>query len=775
MKKNVFLIVFMVIVFMANAQLPSTAMKTPYKIKTYPTQQTINQISSGDVSNMDMMEAFWNVFSDRNENATYDAPNSKRTKDVLGFLDRVTIAEIRGDWAHIYQETYLQQFPTISKQAKDLGWIKMENLILSDFALKNNNNFTRKAMVLTTLTSGGSVNEEYNRFYSNPELKASKVTPNFAKTFEIYFILKVEGKRCLICKSDKVVGGESEARGSILGWIDEKNLTFWDHRVCLEPSSLPEAIAEYGDKRMLIFAPDKKNSAISFFNGEVPANHIRSLELKSTRADGYTYRLPIIETDPTNNNIVRVGTIGNISERDSREEERLRKKLQDSKNKAQNINILFVIDGTNSMKDYFAPAAQSIARSISQIKARNNQNNLKFGALVYRDYADGKDAAVLKKLTSNHDEVIGFLNGTQCFSKASEVPEAMFNGLIEGVKNCGFRQGESNLVILIGDAGNHVPDPKRKSIEDVLKEMLRFDCNFVAFQVNNGSHRSHDYFNEQARKIMLDNAKNVVQKYGYKGDLIVVRENKNTFKLSIAKEQEVNNDLFIIGRFTFADKGSSINTRELERAIEQTIVDYNELTAKLISDLENVLNTMGGFTDEFKAWMRRSGFTDQEIRRLENMGAVKVDGWMSKKTQGYSNDLVQPVLFLSREEFTSYINTCLEIRRLGTGRSGYQDAFIQQLSRISGDRISKDVVLNYTISQTWEQLFGYVYQDKEIGKLRIRDLTTPTIFTDAMFTRFHQRFNTKLNNVEKFSSTTYPFSFESNNIQYYWVPLEDLP
>ncbi|MDD4218541.1 MAG: type VI secretion system protein TssR, partial [Bacteroidales bacterium] len=604
MKKNVFLIVFLIIVYIANAQLPSIAMKTPYKIKTYPTQQTINQISSGDVSNMDMMEGFWNVFSDRNENATYDAPNSRRTKDVLGFLDRVTIAEIRGDWAHVYQETYQQKFPVISNQAKDLGWIKMENLILSEYALKNNNNFTRKAMVLTTLTSGGSVNEEYNRFYSNPELRASKVTPNYAKTFEIYFILKVEGKRYLICKSDKVVGGESEAKGNILGWIDEKNLTFWDHRVCLEPSWLPEAIAEYANKRMLIFAPDKKNSAISFFNGEMVANHIRSLELKSTRESGYTYRLPIIETDPSNNNICKVGTIGNVSERDSKEEDRLRKKLQDSKNKAQNINILFVIDGTNSMKDYFAPAAQSIARSISQIKARNSQNNLKFGALVYRDYADGKDAAVLKKLTSNHDEVIGFLNGTQCFSKASEWPEAMFNGLIEGVKNCGFRQGESNLVILIGDAGNHVPDPKRKSIEYVLKEMLRFDCNFVAFQVNNGSHRSHDYFIEQARNIMLDNANNILKKYGYNDRFSVNDENKNTYKLYIENKQKIDNDLFIIGRFTFADKGSSINTRELERAVEQTIVDYNELTAKLISGLENVLNTMGGFTDEFKAWMR---------------------------------------------------------------------------------------------------------------------------------------------------------------------------
>ena len=70
------------LVLNVSAQLPSISMKTPCKAKGYPTQQTIEDISRGNILNMDMLEAFWDVFSDRSDNATYEAPNSKKTKEA---------------------------------------------------------------------------------------------------------------------------------------------------------------------------------------------------------------------------------------------------------------------------------------------------------------------------------------------------------------------------------------------------------------------------------------------------------------------------------------------------------------------------------------------------------------------------------------------------------------------------------------------------------------------------------------------------------------------
>ena len=124
---------------------------------------------------------------------------------------------------------------------------------------------------------------------------------------------------------------------------------------------------------------------------------------------------------------------------------------------------------------------------------------------VYRDYPDGKNLLDLEPLTFDYDKIIAKVKETKCFSNDKNLPEAMYNGLINGIEKAGFNPSYSNVVVLIGDAGNHEPDPKGNTLEKAINTLYNYEASLIAFQVNYAetSDGTFDKFNFDCSWIIL--------------------------------------------------------------------------------------------------------------------------------------------------------------------------------------------------------------------------------------------------------------------------------
>ena len=70
---------------------------------------------------------------------------------------------------------------------------------------------------------------------------------------------------------------------------------------------------------------------------------------------------------------------------------------------------------------------------INQKILQSNNSSLRIGAYNLRDYADGKDVLNVEPLTTNFNKVKKFISQTKCQSKDNDLPEAQFNGILNGI------------------------------------------------------------------------------------------------------------------------------------------------------------------------------------------------------------------------------------------------------------------------------------------------------------------------------------------------------
>ena len=88
--------------------------------------------------------------------------------------------------------------------------------------------------------------------------------------------------------------------------------------------------------------------------------------------------------------------------------------------------------------------------------------------MIYRDYTDGSGLAEVLPMTSarhNLERVNAFLDSGGAYgirSSASDhtQEEALYNGINTALDQLAFRDGESNIMLIVGDCGNDVKDTK---------------------------------------------------------------------------------------------------------------------------------------------------------------------------------------------------------------------------------------------------------------------------------------------------------------------------
>lgn len=760
------------------SQLPKEAAGRPEIFDIFQNETKISEVmASNRFFKSGKIKGYWKVYSDRAANVTFDKPDGNK-KAELGFMDRVTVAEVKDNWVHVYNETYDVTWPAISPEAKDLGWIKIDHLVVSSYCLATANRFTHKAMVLTSISteeSGKNVTSS-KEFYTDPDL--SMKSQNVARTFEIYFVFKKTDKAVLLAKTDIIQGGADEVKGSILGWMNLSSITFWDHRICMELNWDSSAYKEYNNIPISVFGnQEQANSFLQSGNNE---KAIRKRFLVGKRDSGLIMRSPVLEHL---GNLKKVGTIGYMTAVDENEMAKLQGKLQEVNDKIENINILFVINGTESMKQFYTHVTTAISASMSRLNAKDSRNRIKFGAAIYRDYND-KVPFEIERLTSDYKQVIGFLSKVECSSVSKTNSTAVFNGLIEGISKAGFQEKHSNFIILIGDAGNRNPDSKGRTMNQVVELMTKFQVSLVGFQVNNGYGVTYEDFIDNTRDMVLKTACNLTKMKFSNCDMLRWEAlNNNSYKLILKSVDRLSEqeDLLTAGRINFSSKNASLPVEFLERAVEGTIDDYDTRVNRQKTILENTMNRPSDdFTPVLEAWLINQGFSVADIQRLKTMGAVRIEGWTADRIAGKSNPCYLPVAFLSRTEFFSLVETCKGLNYQQTKsdrRKAFQQAVIKECKTVLGDqsKSAENLIEKMSLNEVWKLLFGIPFYDNEIGKTKIKNITSRLIFSESDLDRFTDRFKNKLNRLQKYINTQYPYSFQSNDEKYYWFPMDELP
>ncbi|MEO1449279.1 MAG: type VI secretion system protein TssR domain-containing protein, partial [Bacteroidota bacterium] len=484
-----------------------------------------------------MKGTVWYVYSDRDGNKTTAGPGKGGAMQTLSFLEDMVVYEEEGNYLHVVKDPGIDRRGQFSATAVDYGWIAKDKLLLWGHCLLTADaaKMNKKAMILNTLESlSGGNSDKFNKmasnevkFFKDPGLKVPSTRSS--GLFSVFFIYKVNnsGKvpSVLLGRSERARNGP-RIRNVIEGWVPINRIVQWDHRVALEPNWESKAAAErQGANKPVKFFKDRA-SAGTYRAGGTPGTSsvLWNADPFNKRNLGEWRRFPVLDNTGST---VKVGLMGDINSKHGTMLPTVMAKIQDRHGTAKaglrNIDIVFVVDGTSSMGPYFPPIAKAIQNSINGLSTKDiSPNKIRFGAVVYRDYAENNRKVETVRLNKNGREVADFLLKIDAKDyHDKDKPEAVFFGLREAIRNTGMNKDHTNIVVLVGDAGNHSrSDMTQVSSEDIIKLFGNYNVNFLAFQAkNDGGDQTFNDFTADNKQIIRSVGRNKYNKI--KGSSVV--------------------------------------------------------------------------------------------------------------------------------------------------------------------------------------------------------------------------------------------------------------
>ena len=814
----------------------------------------------------------WIVYSDREDNLIYRYPGGnvimengeELTVDAfVGFY--VKQVKYHNKKNYLLVEKQLD--------TKISGWIPAENLILSQHCALTEvgiNEVTsvpvpKKAIILVSLSqlkgkiSMGQIKDldeliSKKRVYKTPSPRKSQLGERLQK-FEILFVYKkFKDGMYLLGRTDKM-GGKSDKTSAFLGWVEPWAITDWSTRICFEQfdntklydidliKGRPGLLPGYEDENDLITG---LNTGIfpHYIDKENPKNN--KSYLISFRAEPMSHnrmRMPILgvgtlwksKSDINDKRqIYNVVSIAKDNTKDDTNTQILYDEKIDMLTKLhKDVNIIFAIDATGSM----APYASAVAKSLSEIDKLNesaNNANLKFGFIFYRDYQDGGPENGQKlSLTSNNRKKVALeylpltrvkgsaidhfqtiINSTPFGSKPdrnpkTNQPEAVYNGLINGVKQI-FESGgnknkyksQSNVVVLIGDCGNYDSgvDKKGYTIEDVEKVFNEYKINLITFQVDYQSERPYRKFNFDGKKLGEGVGKSWIKgKESLKLETKFEEdaENNDTRKLeifssksSVTTGNQSENFTPVFSTFTFTDK-DPFSPDELKGLIEKSFKNYMKSLITNINALSDAL-TRGVEGQEpspllIAQIMEIFNISEQEAKEFLMRQEITVEAKLVEKYGNPGHQALTRVAFLTDTELDDLVDN-LDVNMDDNNLKGtkrfqeFQNGIISMVETVIGSK----GIEGLTMDEAWRIVFGAPFNNsnfKDLKDVKLSELETQKKQKkkklEEFITYFYVKTNTFLEKQKRYSSGS---NFKKRKFEilgvpgeFFWVPLSDLP
>ena len=136
-------------------------------------------------------------------------------------------------------------------------------------------------------------------------------------------------------------------------------------------------------------------------------------------------------------------------------------------NKKKHIDVAFVIDATESMKDDIDKIRASVERSLEQ--TLKQYDSARIALVLYKDYNDDFTVKTACGLTEDIAHFMTILHDVKVFG-GRDIPEAVYEGLHEALQlDWATDKNTDKRLILIGDAPPH-PRPQGKITQAIVME-----------------------------------------------------------------------------------------------------------------------------------------------------------------------------------------------------------------------------------------------------------------------------------------------------------------
>lgn len=424
--------------------------------------------------------------------------NNRVNNTSLNFKDRFYVVDRQND-ANGNLRAVQIEYPG---RGRKYYWVLAEDLLLNNRCLKENG-ISVKATVVKYFNN--EEDKPKSDYYDAP-MGGSRL--GVARWYHIYFVYDAyygenpndkaqsgydKAQYVLLGKDPRFnpTSIESGPDKVLLGWfkLSPKSLVIWNTRIGLQPNLSEASKAE--KTRNEVFASVFTSNSWAFrwhlnqtYNTENLISSDRGLVLQNYVLGVMDYRLPIIKRK----SLRRKGKTVQSYEvayagSNSREKVKQVRNQQKSMLVKKKVNVLYVVDATNTMCRYLNDLPEAINYASRAVKQKFSNYQFTWGLAVFRNEEDSyQDRFEFLGETNSVNDLEDFTGRIRCRSNSVELPEDLFRGTQAAVSKFFDQSKEGiNVTMSISDVkGSITSSANPQNLGRLLKSA---DSHFFAINV----------------------------------------------------------------------------------------------------------------------------------------------------------------------------------------------------------------------------------------------------------------------------------------------------
>lgn len=741
-------------------------------------------VKTGKWGQDNVVEEFWNVWSDRSQNTTYKGPSESSGEYLkLDLNQSLRIADIDKGYALVYEEPMKgMRYPVISQRAKCMGWVKMDRLLLWENCPTNDLGIYHKALIVANVEGWSKAgNSNYDKSYRNPVTKDGQQNVKTDMTF--YFVMKEEGEYVLLAESSKMSKGADDQH--LYAWVSKNTYIPWDQRTCLEGNWDPAVADNLKGEKVGVYKGSQRGTEITLGR----ENGVTHNPATKYRFPKKRLRFPLLNIAETKYELTAFATpegeLGEFAEDEAEinEASKAGEVKENAMEETNKINLIVVIDGTSSMENYYKPMQDAIQKAYETFGTQNGVK-VKAGVVIYRDYADGEYMLETLPMTDpNSEQLREFLSkggkyGIRSNPRDRTSAEALYQGLKAALDNkrMGYFSGQSNLMFVVGDCGNDVNDNKI-SQQEIIDKCAELKINMIAFQVRNKDDAAFNDFRRQMGAILRGNLKKQYTeevKWKILSDGIV---------LGTLDGQKTT----ITAALRNADKGENMSPQKLNEIIKDSYIKFEDVIKvkndvirhaeeTLVKDFEQTGDASDMAEHSMALDFLKSTFTPEQLKIILKRGLVTAFNGTTAQKAANGQDYWKPVLFITGDEFASLLETLKTVYNGATtgNRRAYVNSLKKMIQTILPD-ITDEEMNKKDIKEVMDLVTGLIVKTKSLSSHTILEIQDEKIVPPSEFDRIISDFKQKYEYLNNLHSSDYEFSVQVQGVKWYWLPVEAMP
>ncbi|MEN0055479.1 MAG: type VI secretion system protein TssR domain-containing protein [Mucilaginibacter sp.] len=764
--------IFLLLVLLIHTVFVMAQLTLPFQRKVQPMPKAFGRPNAATDLNGNGAKTNtpWIVYSDRDDNFTTTTPGGSLFMKKLGFMEPFYVSEEKNGFLKLikYNAGLLTgRKINDKKNATSYGWISRWKLLMWNRSYTDQKTgYPEKSIAIINgklpLTSSQFYYDRTDSafVYSSPELK--KVIAK-VRLHQINYIFKrsEDGRKYLIGNEDQLVA--DSARKVIYGWIAADAVHNWGQRLYISPA---------------VIGSDAQTDSASMILNQEHADPLlgqndmilKSSPVISNTSAGYVLGKATDVYNKSQNTLITIdGSLLKYPDYLN-----LRKNIH-------NINVVFVIDASSSMKKYFPGLTNTVQSLENVFNEFDKKNRLSYGAVVYRDDNNCSARGIERTdaIYPDYRKLMSFL-GTQaektkqCNSNVTAEP--LYEGVRTALDMFKTHESETNLVILVGSVGDSTEHFKQLS-----ERFGRENARLLTIQMYSEYNEWYNNFVLNAKKLVSESAVYAAERK--KGFLINGEglNDKQTYNVShqdsVSFYLDYPNNSLIQGGVVFPTKGE-VNSKKYittatRRFLKETETDIHDQITSLDSAfrLRGIANA--NLAEAVKAQLPQLVGEDVADKMPHNAFKYYMTSIVPADVVAKNSDLLQYTLVLNNAEFKQ-LNDIIALmvgQNLEADKSSFRKQLVKNYLSIPRNLLDLDLsngtVRSMTLAQYFKTVTGLPIQNKLFDQFTVRDLKSDSHMPRADFERYIKFLINSADNIKL--GTQVGQQFISNGKTYYYI------